>query len=109
MPDMPRTLAATEDMPRLRRDVLPRRGWPVGCRVLLDAVLSEDAQAAATPERRSVMARSAWNQARRNLYLTQRTMGDLSAASRGPVPLAKRLARRDLTRMLFRVLRGFGK
>jgi hypothetical protein len=55
------------------------------------------------------MARSAWNQVRRDLYLGQRTMGDLSAASRGPAPLAKRLARRDLTRTFFRVLRGFGK
>jgi len=53
------------------------------------------------------MARSAWNQVRRDLYLTQRTMGDVSAAKRGT--LGKRLARRDLTRALFRVLRGFGK
>jgi len=55
------------------------------------------------------MARSAWNQVRRDLYLTQRTMGDLSAAQRGPAVLGKRLARRSLTRELFRVLRQFGK
>jgi len=50
--------------------------------------------------------RSAWNQTRRTLYFTQRTMGDLSAASRGPRPLAKRLVRRSLTRALFRSMRG---
>jgi hypothetical protein len=55
------------------------------------------------------MARSALRQIQRNAYLISRAAGDLSAASRGPAPLAKRLARRDLTRMLFRVLRGFGK
>ena len=55
------------------------------------------------------MARSAWNQVRRDLYLTQRTMGDLSAAQRGPAVLGKRLVRRSLTRELFRVLRQFGK
>jgi hypothetical protein len=50
-------------------------------------------------------SRSAWEQARRDLYLAQRTMGDVSAAQRGPVPLAKRLIRRDLTREFFKVLR----
>ena len=55
------------------------------------------------------MARSAWNQVRRDLYLTQRTMGDISAAQRGPAVLAKRLVRRDLTRALFRVLGQFGR
>ena len=55
------------------------------------------------------MARSAWNQVRRDLYLTQRTMGDVGAAQRGPQVLAKRLVRRDLTRALFRVLRQMGK
>jgi hypothetical protein len=55
------------------------------------------------------MARSAWNQVRRDSYLLSRTMGDLSAAKRGPVPLGKRIARRDLTRVFFRVLRNFGK
>jgi hypothetical protein len=56
-----------------------------------------------------MMARSAWNQARRDLYLTQRTMGDVSAAQRGPGALGRRLARRDLTRAFFRVLRQMGK
>ena len=55
------------------------------------------------------MARSAWNQVRRDLYLTQRTMGDISAAQRGPAVLGKRLARRTLTRELFKILRQFGK
>ena len=45
-------------------------------------------------------------QIRRNLYLGQRTLGDLQAAARGPVPLAKRLARRRLTRTLMRSLWG---
>jgi hypothetical protein len=49
--------------------------------------------------------RSPWNQARRDLYKTQRTMGDLSAAARGPLPLAKRLVRRRVTRSLFRLFR----
>jgi hypothetical protein len=62
-------------------------------------------------ERRKVMARqrSALRQIQRDAYLVSRTAGDLSAAQRGPGVLAKRLARRDLTRTLFRVLRGFGK
>jgi hypothetical protein len=46
-----------------------------------------------------------WNQARRGMYKTQRTMGDLSAAARGPLPLAKRLVRRRVTRSLFRLFR----
>lgn len=49
--------------------------------------------------------RSPWNQARRDMYLSQRAMGDLSAASRGPLPLAKRLVRRKVTRSLFRLFR----
>lgn len=49
--------------------------------------------------------RSAWSQARRGMYLTQRTMGDLSATGRGPSRLGKRLVRRSLTRSLFRLLR----
>lgn len=53
--------------------------------------------------------RSAWDQARRDLYLAQRTMGDVSAAARGPVPLAKRLVRRDLTRTFFNLLRQASK
>ena len=48
--------------------------------------------------------RSAWNQVRRTAYFTSRDMSDLSAARRGPAPLAKRLARRSLTRSLFRML-----
>ena len=55
------------------------------------------------------MPRSALRQIQRTSHLISRASGDLSAASRGPAPLAKRLARRDLTRMLFRVLRQFGK
>ena len=49
--------------------------------------------------------RSAWNQARRDMYLTQRTMGDISAAERGPGRLAKRLVRRRVTRSIFRLFR----
>lgn len=47
--------------------------------------------------------RSAWNRTRRDLYLTQRTMGDVSAARRGR--LGRRLVRRSLMRELFRALR----
>lgn len=49
--------------------------------------------------------RSGWNRVRRGLYLTQRDMGDLSAAARGPGLLAKRLVRRRVTRSLFRLFR----
>jgi hypothetical protein len=42
---------------------------------------------------------------RRSLYLAQRAIGDGQAAARGPLPLAKRLLRRRLTRSLFRLLR----
>ena len=49
--------------------------------------------------------RSIWNQARRDMYLTQRTMGDMSAAGRGPGPLAKRSVRRRVTRSVFRLFR----
>lgn len=41
---------------------------------------------------------------RRNLYLGQRTLGDLQAAARGPGPLARRLVRRRVTRSLLRSL-----
>jgi hypothetical protein len=51
--------------------------------------------------------RSTWNKVRRDLYFTQRTIGDLSAASRGYTPLARRLIRRSLTRSVFRTLRRF--
>ena len=110
MPDVPRAAAAAQGVPWLRQDVLPHAGGPVRHRVLLYAVLGQSAQApAAAQEGRCVMARSTWNQARRDLYLTQRTMGDLSAARRGPAPLAKRLVRRDLTRTFFRILRQMGR
>jgi hypothetical protein len=46
--------------------------------------------------------RSLWNQTRRDLYFTQRTMGDISAAGRGRLP--RRLARRAVTRRLLRGL-----
>ncbi len=55
------------------------------------------------------MARSALRQIQRDAYLISRTAGDISAAQRGPAVLGKRLARRSLTRELFRVLRQFGK
>lgn len=41
---------------------------------------------------------------RRALYKTQRAIGDVQAAKRGPQVLAKRLVRRSLTRSLFRAL-----
>lgn len=53
--------------------------------------------------------RSALEQVRRDMYLGQRSIGDVQAAMRGPVPLAKRLIRRDLTRTFFKVLREMGK
>lgn len=49
--------------------------------------------------------RSGIEQVRRDSYLLSRTLGDYQAAERGPVPLGKRLARRSLTRTLFRILR----
>jgi len=48
--------------------------------------------------------RSTFEQVRRGLYKTQRTMGDVEAAERGPRPLARRLVRRSLTREFFRML-----
>jgi hypothetical protein len=39
---------------------------------------------------------------RRTLYLTQRTIGDAQAASRGPDKLAKRLVRRSLVRAFWK-------
>jgi hypothetical protein len=44
-----------------------------------------------------------WRRAQRDLYLAQRTMGDIDAAQRGK--LGKRLLRRSLTRSLFRLFR----
>ena len=48
---------------------------------------------------------STWERVRRDMYKTQRAMGDVSAAARGPVPLARRLARRRVTRSVFRLFR----
>lgn len=47
--------------------------------------------------------RSALTQMRRDLYLTQRAIGDVQAVQRGTI--VKRLARRSLVRSLFRALR----
>jgi hypothetical protein len=47
--------------------------------------------------------RSAFRQVQRDLYLTQRTMGDLSALASGRLP--RRLARRSATRTIFRLFR----
>jgi hypothetical protein len=55
------------------------------------------------------MARSGFEQVRRSLYKTQRLMGDAEAAQRGPAVLGRRLARRDLTRAFFRVLRQMSR
>jgi hypothetical protein len=78
--------------------------------VLLCAVLGQDAQAPGTAkEGRCMMARSALRQIQRDAYLISRTAGDLSAAKRGPVPLGKRIARRDLTRVFFRLLRQISR
>ena len=46
---------------------------------------------------------STFNQIRRVLYFTQRTMGDAQAAKRGR--LVKRVVRRSATRSLFRLFR----
>lgn len=53
--------------------------------------------------------RSGLEQVRRDMYLGQRTIGDFQAAQRGPAVLGRRLARRDLTRALFRILRQMGR
>lgn len=44
--------------------------------------------------------RSRTEQVRRDLYLAQRTIGDVQAAQRGPDVLAKRLVRRRVRRSL---------
>jgi len=49
--------------------------------------------------------RSTFRRVERDVYLADRTALDVRAAMRGPVPLAKRLIRRRLTRALFRGLR----
>jgi hypothetical protein len=48
---------------------------------------------------------SALSQLRRALYKTQRGIGDVQAARRGPDALAKRVVRRQVTRTLFRLFR----
>ncbi len=55
------------------------------------------------------MARSDLEQLRRGLYRAQRGIGTYQAARRGPAPLARRLARRSLTRTLFGILRAAAK
>jgi hypothetical protein len=49
---------------------------------------------------------SAWPQAERDLYLTQRTLGDVRAAQEGRLP--KRIAKRVYHRGLVRLLRKVG-
>ena len=49
--------------------------------------------------------RSGIEEVRYGMYRGQRFLGDAQAASRGPVPLGRRLARRSITRTLFRILR----
>lgn len=39
-----------------------------------------------------------WSQIQRDLYLSQRAIGDGRAASRGPKPYARRIARRQVQR-----------
>lgn len=50
-------------------------------------------------------ARDPLERLRRDLYFSQRTIGDWQAAKRGVKPIAKRLVRRSLTRALFRRIR----
>ena len=42
--------------------------------------------------------------AQRTAYLTSRALGDVRAAQRGPGPLARRVARREITRRGFALL-----
>jgi len=49
---------------------------------------------------------SGFRRAERQVYLADRTALDISAALRGPVPLARRLVRRRIRRSFFRSLRG---
>jgi hypothetical protein len=53
-------------------------------------------------------SRSMLSQYQRNLYLASRALGTVRAAGRGPGPLAKRLVRRRVTRVLFGGLRKAG-
>ena len=48
--------------------------------------------------------RSTFRRIEHDVYLADRTALDVRAATRGPRPLVKRLARRSLTRSLFRML-----
>jgi hypothetical protein len=43
---------------------------------------------------------------RRTMYLGQRTIGDAQALKRGPGHYVRRVARRTVTRSLFRAFRG---
>lgn len=49
--------------------------------------------------------RSTFRRVERDVYLADRTALDVRAAMRGPVPLARRLVRRRVTRSLFRLFR----
>lgn len=49
--------------------------------------------------------RSTFRKIERDVYLADRTALDVRAAMRGPVPLAKRLIRRRVTRSVFRLFR----
>jgi len=49
--------------------------------------------------------RSAFSRTERKVYKADRTALDIRAAMRGPVPLARRLVRRQVTRSLFRLFR----
>jgi hypothetical protein len=52
--------------------------------------------------------RSTFRTLERDVYLADRTSLDIRAAARGPVPLAKRLIRRKVTRSLFGAVRKSG-
>lgn len=54
------------------------------------------------------MARSNLETVRRALYFTQRSIGDVQAAQRGPTKLAKRLLRRQERRVIGRFLSRWG-
>lgn len=51
-----------------------------------------------------------WNSRKleRDLYLTQRTLGDVRAAERGPEPLARRVVKRQVHRTVLRALKKTG-
>ena len=49
--------------------------------------------------------RSGIEQVRYGMYRGRRFLGDVEAASRGPVPLGRRLVRRRAARGFFRLLR----